>query len=63
MVDWLWMPFGLLNGVGQGMSVLHGGLHNHKGKGSIGVFLPIVFNGVLSVFLNRNVFDSCLKSL
>ena len=25
MADWIWMPFGVVSGVGQGIGVLHGG--------------------------------------
>jgi len=33
MTDWIWMPFGVVSGVGRGMGVL-GGLDRQRGKGS-----------------------------
>jgi len=26
MADWIWMPFGVVSGVGRGMGVLDGGI-------------------------------------
>jgi len=53
------MPFGVVSGVGREMSVLDGVHVSYKEKGSWGGFFPIGLNG--GVFLNRNVFDSCVK--
>jgi len=35
--DWIWMPFGVVSGVGRGMGVLDGGGDRQKGCGSFGV--------------------------
>ena len=32
--DWLWMPFGVMSGVGFGMGVLDGGGNCRRGRGS-----------------------------
>ena len=44
MADWMWMPFGLVNGVGLHMGVLDFGGDRRRGRGSLGVNLrrPIV---------------------
>jgi len=34
--DWIWMPFGVVSGVGWGMGVFDGGWRLWKGKGSFG---------------------------
>jgi len=38
MADWIWMPFGVMSGFGQGMGVLDG-VHILKRKGR---FSPLV---------------------
>ena len=58
------MPFGVMSGVGRGMSVLDG-VHILQGEGKFRGFLrPIGLNGVSGYifFKNRNVFDSYVKS-
>ena len=32
--DWIWMPFGMVSGVGRGMGVLDGGGDHRRGRGS-----------------------------
>ena len=55
MADWSQMPTGVVSGVGRGM-----GSMCPKGKGRFcGFFVQIGLNGI---FLNRNVFDLCIKS-
>ena len=36
MVDWIWMPFGVVSGVGLGMGVLDFGGDRRRGSGSLG---------------------------
>jgi len=54
------MLFGMVSGVSRGTGVLDG-VHVAKGKGQFwgGELAPTIFNGI---FVNRNVFDSCVKS-
>jgi len=37
MADWIWMPFGLVSGVGLSMGVLDFGGDRRRGRGSLGV--------------------------
>jgi len=48
-IDWIWIPFGLVSGVGQEMGVLDGGGDRRKGRAILGVNVwhPIVTNGIL----------------
>ena len=34
--DWIWMPFGVLSGIGRGVGVLDGGRDRRSGRGSLG---------------------------
>jgi len=45
-VNWIWMPFGMVSGVGRGMSILNG-VEIVEGKGSLGVNVghPTVTSG------------------
>jgi len=45
------MPFGVVNGVGQGMGIFDWGGDRRKGRGSFGVNVgrPVVTNGILCV--------------
>ena len=47
MADWIWMPFGVVSGVGRGMDVLDGSGDWSKGRGTFGVnvWRSIVTNG------------------
>jgi len=46
MADWIWMPFGLVSGVGPVIGVLDG-VHVPKGSGLFGFFFsPIGLNSV-----------------
>jgi len=59
---WLiWMPFGVVSGVGRGMGVLHGGpVHIPKEKGGFGVFLPCWFEWRVWVFfLKTEMYLTC----
>jgi len=49
MANWIWLPFGMVSGVGRGMGVLDGGGERRRGRDSFGVNLvcPIVINGDL----------------
>jgi len=57
--DWIWMPFGVVSGVGRGIGVLDGG-HVPQGEGKVsgGGFAPLVW----MAYFNGNVFDSCVES-
>jgi len=46
MADWIWMPFGVMSGFGQGMGVLDG-VHILKRKGR---FSPLVWMVFLYIF-------------
>ena len=49
MADWIWMPFGVVSGVDQGMDVLDG-VMLVKGEGAVlmvNVRCPIVASGIL----------------
>ena len=49
--DWIWIPFGVVSGVGRGMGALHGGhVRKRKGGGGFGFFAPIGLNGVLCMW-------------
>ena len=56
MDDWIWMPFGMVSGVGRGMGVLDAGGNRQRGRGVLGVNLgrPIVTNGDAVVQLWRS---------
>jgi len=45
--EWIWIPFGAVSWVDQGMGVLNGGGYGGRGMGSFGMNLgrPIVSNG------------------
>ena len=47
MADWIWMPFGMVSGVSQGMDVLNGGGYCRRGRGSFWVNFgcPIITTG------------------
>ena len=45
MAEWICILFGMMSGVGRGMSVLHGSMYS-KGKCSFGGLAPIGFNGI-----------------
>ena len=49
MANWIWMPFGMVSGIGRGMSVLgRDGAEIVEGEGSVlkvNVGNPIVTNG------------------
>jgi len=49
------MPFGMVSGVGRGMGVLDG-VHVPQGEGGLVPIVSMVY------LINRNVFDSCVKS-
>ena len=36
--DWIWMPFGVVSGVGLGMGVLTFGGDRRRGRGSLGEY-------------------------
>ena len=36
MADWIWMPFGMVSGVGRRMVVLDGGGEHQRRRGSFG---------------------------
>jgi len=50
----------MVSGVGRGTGVLDGVHVPQKEVGGLRVFLSYQFE--LCIFLNRNVFDSCMKS-
>ena len=45
--NWVWMPFGVVNGIGRGMGVLDGGGDHGRGRAVLRVNVghPIVTNG------------------
>jgi len=53
------MPFGVVSGVDRGMGVLDGDARVPREGEVLGFPVPIGLDGV---FLNRNIFDSSVKS-
>jgi len=55
------MPFGVVSGVGLGMSVLDFGGDRRRGRGSFGVNFghPIVTNGAFATRSSQNTLKTC----
>jgi len=58
--EWIWMPFGVVSGVGQGMGVLDGGCYRWREGAVLRVNLgrPIVANGPMGTLL-RSCAELC----
>jgi len=54
------LSFGEVSGLGPGTDVLGGGPVASRGSG--GLVCPHLPNGFNGLFLNKNVFDTCMKS-
>jgi len=63
--EWVWMPFGMVSGVGRGMGVLNGGGDRRMGRAVLGVNLgcPIVTNGEFTTRLFPNYFGQDLLDI
>jgi len=43
--EWIWMPFGMVSGVGRGMGALDGGGYRQRGSLGLNLGRPIVTDG------------------
>ena len=60
-VEWIWMPFGVVSGVVIDIGVLiRGNVSQRKGR-FWRFFFTLIWIAFWGVFLNRNVFDSCVN--
>jgi len=50
MADGIWMPFGVLRGVSSGICALDMGPQLARGRGSLGFFLPNLFEWLFWVY-------------
>ena len=46
MADWIWVPFGLVSGLGRGMGVLDGVHIWKREREFLGIALPVDLNGI-----------------
>jgi len=60
--DWIWMPFGMVSGVGRGMGVLNGGSDRRRRRGSFGVNLGFGHSIVTNRDLATRLFPITLGS-
>ena len=44
--DWMWMPFGMVSGVGRGMGVLDGAWRSSMGRNSYTVVLRYIITTI-----------------